>query len=108
MLAEQMELALRGPESRAARCGWRDLLRDREVKKWELVRYHGEQRRHHLSERTTYILDDAIHWLSALPSSSLHAIVTDPPYGVLEYEEKDHEKLRAGRGGVCVWRIPPS
>jgi site-specific DNA-methyltransferase (adenine-specific) len=32
--------------------------------------------------------------------------VTDPPYGVIEYEEKDHRKLRSGRGGV--WRIPPS
>ena len=102
-----MELALRGPESRAARWGgWRDLLRDRQAENWGLVRGLGGQRRQHLSERATYILDDAIHWLSTLPSSSLHAIVTDPPYGVLEYEEKDHEKLRAGRGGV--WRIPPS
>ena len=25
---------------------------------------------------------------------------------MLEYEQKDHEKLRAGRGGI--WRIPPS
>ena len=34
------------------------------------------------------------------------AIVTDPPYGMIEYEKKDHQKLRAGKGGV--WRIPPS
>src|SRR5437879_2264514 len=104
MVGEQMEVALRRAECRPARRGsWRELLRDREALAWELVRDLGEQRRHHLSRRTTYILDDAIHWLSVLPGSSLHAIVTDPPYGLLEYENKDHEKLRAGRGGV--WRI---
>jgi site-specific DNA-methyltransferase (adenine-specific) len=106
-MGEQMELALRGPEGRPGRSpSWHDSLRKRELRRWELVRDLGEQRRHHLSDRATYILDDAVNWLSSVPSSSLHAIVTDPPYGILEYEEKDHEKLRAGRGGV--WRIPPS
>ncbi len=33
-------------------------------------------------------------------------MVTDPPYGLLEYTREQLEKLRAGRGGV--WRIPPS
>jgi site-specific DNA-methyltransferase (adenine-specific) len=66
---------------------------------------HGCQPRHHLSDGATYILDDALEFLSSLPGASVHAIVTDPPYGV-EYEDKDHRKLRAGRGGV--WRIPPS
>jgi site-specific DNA-methyltransferase (adenine-specific) len=37
---------------------------------------------------------------------SVHAIVTDPPYGLLEYSAKEQAKLRKGRGGV--WRIPPS
>jgi site-specific DNA-methyltransferase (adenine-specific) len=32
--------------------------------------------------------------------------VTDPPYGLVEYTEKEQVKLRNGRGGV--WRIPPS
>jgi DNA modification methylase len=32
--------------------------------------------------------------------------VTDPPYGLIEYTEKEQLKLRNGRGGV--WRIPPS
>ena len=32
--------------------------------------------------------------------------MTDPPYGLVEYTEKEQLKLRAGRGGV--WRIPPS
>ena len=49
---------------------------------------------------------DALTWLGKLPSNLLHGIVTDPPYGLIEYEDKDHGKLRDGRGGV--WRIPPS
>ena len=33
-------------------------------------------------------------------------MVTDPPYGLLEYSEVEQDKLRSGKGGV--WRIPPS
>jgi site-specific DNA-methyltransferase (adenine-specific) len=40
------------------------------------------------------------------PANSIHAIVTDPPYGLKEYSHIEQEKLRRGRGGV--WRIPPS
>jgi hypothetical protein len=102
-----MNLALQGLEDDSARSpGWYELLRDREARSWELVRNLGVQRREHLSDRATYVLDDAMHWMESIPRSSLHAIVTDPPYGVLEYQDKDHEKLRAGRGGI--WRIPPS
>ncbi len=49
---------------------------------------------------------DALDWLEALPADTLHGIVTDPPYGLLEYQKKDHDKLRRGQGGV--WRIPPT
>lgn len=52
------------------------------------------------------VIANALDWLAAVPRDTLHGIVTDPPYGLIEYEEKDHAKLRAGRGGV--WRIPPS
>ena len=38
--------------------------------------------------------------------SSIEAIVTDPPYGLREYQPTEQKKLRAGRGGV--WRIPPA
>ena len=51
-------------------------------------------------------LADSLNWLAQRDENSLHAIVTDPPYALVEYEPQDHEKLRAGRGGV--WRIPPS
>lgn len=49
---------------------------------------------------------DAFDWLAAAPECSIHAVVTDPPYGLLEYSEDQLRKRRAGKGGV--WRIPPS
>ncbi len=49
---------------------------------------------------------DAFEWLSEAPPNSIHAVVTDPPYGLLEYSAEQLRKLRNGRGGV--WRIPPS
>ena len=73
---------------------------------WRVVRNSGAGRRAHLSERATYVLGDAIQWLDGLPEQSIHAVVTDPPYSLVEYDHKNHAKLRAGHGGV--WRIPPS
>lgn len=49
---------------------------------------------------------DCFDWLACQEPSSIHAVVTDPPYGVVEYTDKETAKLRAGKGGV--WRIPPS
>lgn len=49
---------------------------------------------------------DCMSWLAQQPSNSIHAVVTDPPYGVKEYTPGEQRKLRAGRGGI--WRIPPS
>lgn len=49
---------------------------------------------------------DCLEWLDRQEANSIHAVVTDPPYGLVEYSENEQRKLRAGRGGV--WRIPPS
>lgn len=49
---------------------------------------------------------DCFDWINQREPSSIHAVVTDPPYGLLEYTERQQSKLRNGRGGV--WRIPPS
>jgi site-specific DNA-methyltransferase (adenine-specific) len=49
---------------------------------------------------------DCRDWLADRKPNSIHAVVTDPPYGMLEYSAKELAKLRAGRGGV--WRIPPA
>jgi DNA modification methylase len=54
----------------------------------------------------TLRLGDGIEWMNARKPSSIHAIVTDPPYGFREYTKGEQKKLRARRGGV--WRIPPT
>lgn len=48
---------------------------------------------------------DSLEWLARLPENSIHGIVTDPPYGVKEYEFDQLEKRANGNGGI--WRIPP-
>jgi len=49
---------------------------------------------------------DCIEWLRQREERSIHGVVTDPPYGLVEYTKKEQTKLRAGKGGI--WRIPPS
>jgi site-specific DNA-methyltransferase (adenine-specific) len=49
---------------------------------------------------------DCFDWLRNREPQSIHAVVTDPPYGLVEYSATQQQKLRNGRGGV--WRIPPS
>lgn len=52
------------------------------------------------------LLTDCFEWMRSRDHGSIHAIVTDPPYGLVEFTEDEKAKLRSGRGGV--WRIPPS
>lgn len=85
---------------------WRADLEARIAGQWSTVQNVGDVKKHRPTDGTMYVLSDAIEWLRQLPECSLHAVVTDPPYGVIEYEEKNHAKLRSGKGGV--WRIPPS
>jgi site-specific DNA-methyltransferase (adenine-specific) len=49
---------------------------------------------------------DAFDWLAAAGDHSIHAVVTDPPYGLVEYQPDQLRKRRAGVGGI--WRIPPA
>jgi site-specific DNA-methyltransferase (adenine-specific) len=49
---------------------------------------------------------DCFAWLDQRGQDSVQAIVTDPPYGLVEYSAEQKAKLRRGRGGV--WRIPPT
>lgn len=57
-------------------------------------------------EKALIIHADCFEWMKLIPESSIHAVVTDPPYGVKEYEPDQLEKRTNGNGGV--WRIPPS
>ncbi|MEO6805631.1 MAG: DNA methyltransferase [Edaphobacter sp.] len=56
--------------------------------------------------RSTLFVGDCMSWLAGRSENSIHAVVTDPPYGLHEYTAKEQGKLRKGKGGV--WRIPPS
>lgn len=56
--------------------------------------------------RSTLVRQDCFTWLESRATNSIHAVVTDPPYGLIEYSAQEQKKLREGRGGV--WRIPPS
>ena len=49
---------------------------------------------------------DALDWLADAEPASIHAIVADPPYGLVEYQSDQLEKRKNGKGGV--WRIPAS
>jgi site-specific DNA-methyltransferase (adenine-specific) len=51
-------------------------------------------------------LADAFEWLANARAGSIHAVVTDPPYGLVEYTPRQLAKRKNGEGGV--WRIPPS
>jgi site-specific DNA-methyltransferase (adenine-specific) len=56
--------------------------------------------------RSLLVHGDCFEWMNRIPPESLHAIVTDPPYGVKEYDFDQLEKRTNGIGGI--WRIPPS
>lgn len=58
--------------------------------------------------RPGYVLQntDALAWLAAAGPELVHAIVTDPPFTLVDYSEGEVAKLRSGAGGV--WRQPPA
>jgi site-specific DNA-methyltransferase (adenine-specific) len=50
---------------------------------------------------------DCLEWFQRIPEASISGVVTDPPYGMKEYDYGQLHRLHNGnRGGV--WRIPPS
>ncbi len=61
---------------------------------------------HVLNAATLLLHADCLEWLGRMPQESIHSIVTDPPYGVKEYNFDQIEKRANGNGGV--WRIPPT
>lgn len=65
-----------------------------------------DERRAWSSRDARLIHSDCLHWLESQAPNSIHAVVTDPPCGLVEYSDEEQRKLRSGRGGV--WRIPPN
>jgi DNA modification methylase len=47
---------------------------------------------------------DAFEWLEQRRAKSVHAVVTDPPYSLIEYQPDQLEKRANGNGGI--WRLP--
>ncbi|MDP2898212.1 MAG: site-specific DNA-methyltransferase [bacterium] len=47
---------------------------------------------------------DAFEWLPKRRSESIHAVVTDPPFGLVEYMPDQLRRLAEGKGGI--WRLP--
>ena len=95
-------------QSKAAvtQTSWRSRLEAAVESNWARLARHGSHQRCALSDRSVFVLDEAIHWLSTAPDMSVQAIVTDPPYGLVEYSRKQLQKKQNGQGGV--WRIPPA
>lgn len=59
-----------------------------------------------IGSKSRIVHADCFEWMSRVPENSIHGIVTDPPYGVKEYEFDQLAKRANGNGGI--WRIPPS
>jgi DNA modification methylase len=47
---------------------------------------------------------DAFTWLKARRAKSIHAVVTDPPFGIIEFTPEQLKKRKNGNGGI--WRLP--
>lgn len=56
--------------------------------------------------RASFYTADCLDWLRNRRAQSIHGVVTDPPYGLVEYTPKENEKRLNGKGGI--WRVPPS
>lgn len=52
------------------------------------------------------IKGDAFAWMKDRAANSIEAVVTDPPYGLVEYQADQLLKRRLGKGGI--WRLPQS
>ena len=72
----------------------------------DVVRSITSASKHILIGRSAMVHADCLEWLRHVPEESFHAVVTDPPYGIKEYDFDQLEKRAKGKGGV--WRIPPA
>src|SRR5215207_1625518 len=59
-----------------------------------------------IHDRVSLYEGDCFQLLKKFEPNSVQAVVTDPPYGLVEFSDEQLAKLRSRKGGV--WRIPPS
>ena len=62
--------------------------------------FHPRLGEFHAFTNSIVIHADCFAWMREAPSDGIHAIVTDPPYGVKEYDPEQLEKRAKGSGGV--------
>lgn len=83
------------------------VLREPSILPYEMKLEQTSERKKPFSfGKSTLLHEDCVEWLRAREANSIHAVVTDPPFGLSEYSSEQQEKLRTGKGGI--WRIPPS
>jgi site-specific DNA-methyltransferase (adenine-specific) len=51
-------------------------------------------------DKSVVILADCFTWMSRVGENSIHAIITDPPYGIKEYDPEQLEKRLNGKSGA--------
>jgi site-specific DNA-methyltransferase (adenine-specific) len=56
--------------------------------------------------RYELVRSDAFEWLEIRKACSIHGVVTDPPFGLVEYTAVELSKRLNGGGGI--WRLPRS
>jgi len=79
----------------------------RRVHHADLTTLHAGELRLRISQKPYRVFHcDAFEWLDSAAPCSVEAVVTDPPYGLIEYSEEQLHKRKIGKGGI--WRIPPS
>jgi DNA modification methylase len=61
-------------------------------------------RRWYRNSSYTIYQADSFEWFRTQRANSFHAVVTDPPFGLIEYSAKELRKKRNGHGGI--WRLP--
>lgn len=81
-------------------------LKEQTILSEESSRKYSEEEKVFNYGNSTLVNADCLDWLLNQEPNSIHAVVTDPPYGLFEYSPEQQEKLRNGKGGV--WRIPPA
>jgi len=61
---------------------------------------------HQSAGSSVLVNGDCFEWMDHQAENSIHAVVTDPPYGVKEFDADQLVKRASGNGGI--WRIPPT
>src|SRR5438105_15390529 len=91
--SENLFAQLSAFSSQSSRRSWFQHLQSRHERTWNVVRTLGIEPRHNLSDSITYMRSEALQWISQLRPNSIHAVVTDHPFGLSNYEKKNHSKL---------------